>query len=83
MRLAWSAPAALAIAPLQDLLNLGGRARINVPGQAGNNWRWRLTDDMLSPAAFDWLLKLTKETNRSPVGSLAEPPELREIEVTR
>src|SRR5206468_10124196 len=39
MRLAWSSPAALAIAPLQDLLNLGGRARMNVPGQAGGNWR--------------------------------------------
>ena len=33
MRLAWSSPAALAIAPLQDLLNLGGEARMNVPGR--------------------------------------------------
>ncbi|MGE0517374.1 MAG: 4-alpha-glucanotransferase, partial [Candidatus Binatia bacterium] len=32
MRPAWESVAALAIAPLQDLLNLGAQARINVPG---------------------------------------------------
>jgi 4-alpha-glucanotransferase len=67
MRLAWSSGAALAIAPVQDLLNLGASARMNVPGQAGGNWRWRLTDNVVSPAAFDWLRKLTKESNRFPV----------------
>src|SRR5271155_1964682 len=41
MRLAWSSVAALAIAPLQDLLNLGGEARMNLPGRADGNWRWR------------------------------------------
>ncbi len=84
MRLAWSSPAALAIAPLQDLLNLGGSARMNVPGQAAGNWRWRLTEDILSPSAFDWLRDLTKECNRSPVDSApAESTLLQETEVTR
>jgi 4-alpha-glucanotransferase len=44
MRLAWSFPAALAIAPLQDLPNLGAEARMNVPGRADGNWRWRCTE---------------------------------------
>ena len=84
MRLAWSSRAALAIAPLQDLLNLGGSARMNVPGQAAGNWRWRLTEDMLSPAAFDWLGELTKNSNRFPRDSAAtESPALEETEVTR
>jgi 4-alpha-glucanotransferase len=84
MRLAWSSPAALAITPLQDLLNLGGNARMNVPGQAGGNWRWRLTDDMLSPAAFDWLGDLTEKANRSAVDlAAAESSALQETEVTR
>jgi 4-alpha-glucanotransferase len=84
MRLAWSSPAALAIAPVQDLLNLGSSARMNVPGQAGGNWRWRLTEDILSPSAFDWLRDLTKESNRSPVDSAAaESTTLQEAEVTR
>ena len=42
--LAWSIRAALAIAPLQDLLNLGNEARMNVPGRADGNWRWRCTE---------------------------------------
>ena len=90
MRLAWRSPAALAIAPLQDLLNLGGDARMNVPGQAGGNWRWRVTDDMLSPAAFAWLGELTEKSNRSATDSAAaespelqETHELQETEVTR
>ena len=48
IRLAWSSVAALAIAPLQDVLNLGAEARMNVPGRAEGNWRWRCTADMLS-----------------------------------
>jgi 4-alpha-glucanotransferase len=35
------------MAPFQDLLNLGKEARMNVPGQAAGNWRWRATEDML------------------------------------
>ena len=94
MRLSWSSPAALAIAPVQDVLNLGAAARMNMPGQAGGNWRWRLTDELLSPAAFDWLADLTKETNRasSTGGSAPSPavhsagaglPALQKTEVTR
>jgi 4-alpha-glucanotransferase len=83
MRLAWSSRAALAIAPLQDVLNLGANARMNTPGKVGGNWRWRLADDMLSAAAFDWLQDLTKKTNRSPVDLAAtESAALQETEVT-
>ena len=65
MRLAWSSPAALAIAPLQDLLNLDGEARMNVPGRADGNWRWRVREDMLPSEAFQWLRDLTVSSNRS------------------
>ena len=64
MEFAWSSVAALALAPLQDLLNLGEAARMNVPGRAGGNWRWRATEDMLHAPAFDWLRKLTESSNR-------------------
>jgi 4-alpha-glucanotransferase len=66
MRLAWSSKAALAIAPLQDVLNLGTEARMNVPGRAAGNWRWRCPEDMLTPALFQWLHDLTKTSNRAP-----------------
>ena len=65
MELAWSSRAALAIAPLQDLLNLGREARMNIPGRADGNWRWRMTDNMLSDSAFEQLHGLTKRSNRS------------------
>jgi 4-alpha-glucanotransferase len=65
MQLAWSSPAALAMAPLQDLLNLGAEARMNVPGRTDGNWRWRCTETMLSDAPFQWLQDLTRTSNRS------------------
>jgi len=65
MRLASSSSAALAIAPLQDLLNLGSEARMNVPGRADGNWRWRVREDMLSPQALQWLQDLTERYERS------------------
>jgi 4-alpha-glucanotransferase len=64
MRLAWESRAALAIAPLQDLLNVGNEARMNVPGRADGNWRWRCTDDMLADDAFERLRDLTKLSGR-------------------
>ena len=64
LELAWSSQGALAIAPVQDLLNLGRESRMNVPGRAKGNWSWRLTEDMLSSAAFERLRNLTKRTNR-------------------
>jgi 4-alpha-glucanotransferase len=64
--LAWSSPAALAMAPLQDLLNLGAEARMNVPGHADGNWRWRCTQERLSPEVFQRLLDLTAASKRLP-----------------
>jgi 4-alpha-glucanotransferase len=83
IRMAWSSVAALALAPLQDLLNLGAEARMNVPGRVDNNWRWRCTEDMLDTApAFQWLAHLTDGSNRLAVRQPA-PSLTRATEVTR
>ena len=63
--LAWSSVAALAITPLQDVLNLGKDARMNRPGTAEGNWRWRSTDAMLSASAWESLRDLTHASARS------------------
>ena len=47
IRLAFSSPASLAIAPMQDYLGLGSQARLNIPGTTLNNWRWRLRPEDL------------------------------------
>jgi 4-alpha-glucanotransferase len=66
--LTWSSKAALAIAPLQDILNLGAEGRMNVPGRAGGNWGWRTTEGMLADKAFDWLQELTESSKRFSAG---------------
>jgi 4-alpha-glucanotransferase len=65
MELAWSSTSALAIAPLQDLLNLGKGARMNVPGRADGNWSWRATENILSSGPFQWLRDMTERVKRS------------------
>jgi 4-alpha-glucanotransferase len=57
IRLAWSCRAALAIAPLQDLLNLG-------KDQIDGNQYWRPTQESLQTHAFEWLRDVTRRTNR-------------------
>jgi 4-alpha-glucanotransferase len=71
--LAWSSVAALAMAPLQDILNLGSGARMNLPGRAEGNWRWRCTEEMLTVPPFEWLHDLTKTSNRAPFDSQSLP----------
>ena len=66
VELAWNSTAALAMAPLQDLLNLGDEARMNRPGRTEGNWRWRCTEATLNPAVWQWLHDLTMATNRAP-----------------
>jgi 4-alpha-glucanotransferase len=66
IRLAWSSRAALAIAPIQDLLNLGKGGRMNTPGTVPGNWRWRATTHMLSTHNFEWLKDVTRISNRAP-----------------
>ena len=64
MALAWSSVAALTIAPLQDVLDLGTGSRMNVPGRLGGNWQWRFTEEALSTTAFQWLRELTERSKR-------------------
>jgi 4-alpha-glucanotransferase len=68
MGLLWSSRAALAMAPLQDVLNLGKDALMNRPGSAEGNWRWRATEEMLSGPAFQSLRELTRASARSASG---------------
>lgn len=42
IRSAWSSVADIAIAQMQDFLDLGNSARMNLPSTLGINWRWRM-----------------------------------------
>ena len=64
IELAWASVAALTVAPLQDVLDLGVGSRMNVPGRVEGNWRWRCTEQMLSTTALKWLCELTERSKR-------------------
>ncbi|HEV2969850.1 MAG TPA: 4-alpha-glucanotransferase [Pirellulales bacterium] len=65
IRLALSSPAALAIVPLQDVLGLGSSARMNTPGRAEGQWRWRCSDGALDDPGWKRLGELTQVSHRS------------------
>ena len=62
---AWSSRAALAIAPLQDLLDLGPDARMNLPGTEEGNWRWRYAAGDLTRELAARLRSLTESSRRA------------------
>lgn len=44
----WETAAAITILPAQDLCGFGADTRMNIPGQAEGNWRFRLTRQAMS-----------------------------------
>lgn len=51
VELALSCKSGLCVLPVQDLLKLGGEARMNVPSVASGNWRFRLKGEIPSELA--------------------------------
>jgi len=67
IRLAWASAAHTAITTVQDLLNLGHEARMNLPGTVGQpNWCWRLLPGALTDEVAARLLELTAIYGRMP-----------------
>jgi 4-alpha-glucanotransferase len=66
IRTAWGSVADFAIAPMQDVLNLGSEARMNVPGTPSGNWTWRMTDEQMATPALERLADLTELYYRQP-----------------
>ncbi len=64
IEVAWQSKAMFAITTLQDLLELDSDARMNIPGTAANNWRWRYQKEMLTEEISQRLKQLTKENDR-------------------
>jgi len=49
VRAAFASVARLAVVPMQDVLALGGADRMNRPGVAEGNWRWRFRWEQVGP----------------------------------
>ena len=61
---AWASRAALAVAPLQDVLSLGSEARMNLPGTEEGNWQWRFGAGDLTDELAGGLRELTERNGR-------------------
>lgn len=58
--------ARLCILPLQDVLGLDSRARMNTPGHGGPNWRWRCLPGALEEPLRERLAEMTRLYGRAP-----------------
>ena len=65
MRMLMASVADRVVIPLQDVLGLGGEARMNTPGEANGNWGWRVTRDQLTDEAEKTLATLTHTYGRA------------------
>ncbi|HTZ49597.1 MAG TPA: 4-alpha-glucanotransferase [Verrucomicrobiae bacterium] len=54
----------IAIVPLQDILGLGAEARMNLPGRAKGNWRWRFRQGEIKRDTVERLRDLTLVSGR-------------------
>ncbi len=66
IRLAHESVAERAIVPLQDVLDLGSSARMNLPGRPSGNWAWRFEQGQLTDAHAARLRDLTTHCGRRP-----------------
>lgn len=66
IEMAWASVAAKSVTPLQDLLELGAEARMNIPGIANGNWGWRFRWDQLRGKHRRFLREITQKYNRTP-----------------
>jgi 4-alpha-glucanotransferase len=66
MRSAMSSIANLCILPMQDILGLGGDARMNFPGVPTGNWAWRYHEDQIYEEITHRLDTFTHRFGRAP-----------------
>lgn len=77
IREVYRSPARYAVVPLQDPLQLGEEARINVPSTVGSNWSWRVREEELVPSVADELREYARLYGRLPRRLEPHPPESR------
>lgn len=66
IRLALGSVANMAVFPLQDILGLGGWAKMNTPSTIEDNWSWRYRPEALTPDIGEHLKHLTHLYGRAP-----------------
>lgn len=64
VELAYASNSNTAIIPLQDILQLDGKTRMNLPGSTAGNWRWRCRPGVLTAEIAVYIADLAKKSKR-------------------
>jgi 4-alpha-glucanotransferase len=64
IRLVMMSVANLSVFPMQDILGLGEKARMNRPATQKGNWRWRLRKGQITPELMKRLGEMTRNYGR-------------------
>ena len=54
----WRSSARVAIVPFQDMCGFGSDTRMNIPGTAFDNWRYRASEETIENVDFEYFKKL-------------------------
>lgn len=65
IRTVWSSVALLTIAPTQDFLQLGNKARMNLPASTKGNWEWRMRPGSIPDSLVEWIKEINITFNRA------------------
>ena len=72
MRAVFASVANTAIVPMQDVLGLGTKSRMNLPNSTSGNWLWRYRDGVLTDELSTRLRDLSDLYGRVPEGEESE-----------
>ena len=75
IRAAWASIADTAVAQMQDFLELGSEARMNIPSTLGGIWQWRMRSDALTDQLSKEIYELTRIYGRLPKKPAEAVPE--------
>ncbi len=64
IRATWASVANLAIIPMQDVLGLDSKARMNIPGTSNGNWKWRMQENQFTDKHIQMMKNLSELYHR-------------------
>jgi 4-alpha-glucanotransferase len=67
IRIVMMSVANMAILPMQDVLGLDEKDRMNLPSTPKSNWEWRLLPDQITPSLSERLGEMTKMYGRAEI----------------
>ena len=78
----WNSVSNVAIAPMQDFLDLGNDSRMNFPSTLSGNWQWRAKEGSYNSKLAEKIYKLTLMAGRTEIEVDEDEEEIEETKKT-